>query len=87
MLTSSDAQLLSQIEPIGPAAGRGGQAEGRGVAVVVDVDGVLVVLESGDDGLVLTVGERDGVGSGFRRHGRDVCLREANELAVGLNVV
>ena len=84
MLTSSDAQLLPQVQPIGPAAGRGGQAEGRGVALVVDLDGGLAVLERGDDGLLLAVGKRDGARGVFRRHGCDGGGREANELALDL---
>lgn len=86
MLTSSDTEFLPQIEPVGPAAGGGGEAESRGVAVVVDLDGVLVVLESSDDCLVLAVGEGDGAGGRFRRHGCGGYLREASVLAVRLRV-
>ena len=75
ILTRSDAELLPQVVPIGPAAGGAGEAESRGVALVVDLDGGLAVLERGDDGLLLAVGKRDGARGVFRRHGSDV-LRE-----------
>ena len=91
ILTRSDAELLPQVVPIGPAAGGAGEAESRGVALVVDLDGGLAVLERGDDGLLLAVGKRDGARCVFRRHGCDGGGREASETALdsrfGVNTI
>ena len=74
-LTRRDVELFLQSCPVSSATGSVGEAKESGVALVVDLEVVLVEFEGGDDSLVVALGERArrgaGAGAGLWWHGGD----------------